>query len=64
LENPVEFRLYEGEGHVITRKENIVDFWRRRLDFLARHLDIAVDEAGAVIFDTQRARSRGRLGPD
>jgi dipeptidyl aminopeptidase/acylaminoacyl peptidase len=60
LDKPVEFRLYEGEGHVITQRANVLDFWRRRLAFLATNLDIAVDSAGAVIFDANRARSAKR----
>jgi dipeptidyl aminopeptidase/acylaminoacyl peptidase len=40
LGKPVEYRLYGGEGHVISRAANVLDFWRRRLDFLAEHLDI------------------------
>ncbi len=56
LEKPVEYRLYEGEGHVITRKPNVLDFWQRRLEFLAEHLDVRVDSKGAVIFDAGRAR--------
>jgi dipeptidyl aminopeptidase/acylaminoacyl peptidase len=27
LEKPVEYRLYAGEGHVITRRPNVLDFW-------------------------------------
>jgi dipeptidyl aminopeptidase/acylaminoacyl peptidase len=38
LGKPVEYRLYGGEGHVISRAANVIDFWRRRLDFLAEHL--------------------------
>lgn len=57
LEKPVEYRLYEGEGHVITRKPNVLDFWQRRLEFLAEHLDVRVDSKEAVIFDAGRARA-------
>ena len=56
LEKPVEYRLYEGEGHVITRKPNVLDFWQRRLEFLAEHLGLNVDSKGAVLFDAGRAR--------
>jgi len=38
LGKPVEYRVYEGEGHVITQKPNVLDFWKRRLDFLAKQL--------------------------
>ncbi|HYN20546.1 MAG TPA: prolyl oligopeptidase family serine peptidase [Thermoanaerobaculia bacterium] len=58
LEKPVEYRLYEGEGHVITRKPNVLDFWQRRLEFLTEHLDLTVDSKGAVIFDAGRARAQ------
>lgn len=57
LGKPVEYRLYEGEGHVITRKPNVLDFWQRRLEFLAEHLDVKVDSKGGVIFDAGRARA-------
>lgn len=40
LGKKVEYRLYEGEGHVITRKANVVDFWNRRLQFLDEHLGV------------------------
>lgn len=58
LDKPVEFRLYQAEGHVITQKPNVRDFWRRRLDFFSEHLDLRVDERGAVVFENGRARSR------
>ena len=48
LEKPVEYRLYGGEGHVITRPANVVDFWNRRLEFLAEHLELSQDKAGRV----------------
>jgi dipeptidyl aminopeptidase/acylaminoacyl peptidase len=38
LAKPVEFRLYQGERHVLQRKANVIDFWERRLEFLAEHL--------------------------
>jgi dipeptidyl aminopeptidase/acylaminoacyl peptidase len=31
LGKKVEYRIYENEGHVISRKANVVDFWNRRL---------------------------------
>lgn len=49
LEKPVEYRVYEGEGHVITRRANVIDFWQRRLEFLAEHLDLEVDGQGAIL---------------
>lgn len=48
LDKPVELRLYQGEGHVITRDANVLDFWRRRLEFFARHLDLRTTPDGAV----------------
>lgn len=48
LGKSVELRIYRGEDHVIARDANVLDFWRRRLEFLARHLDLQVDAAGAV----------------
>jgi dipeptidyl aminopeptidase/acylaminoacyl peptidase len=41
LDKKVEYRIYEGEGHAIQRKANVVDFWNRRLEFLAEHLNAA-----------------------
>ena len=39
LGKDVEYRIYEGEGHVLQRKANVIDFWNRRLTFLAEHLN-------------------------
>ncbi|HUP43696.1 MAG TPA: prolyl oligopeptidase family serine peptidase, partial [Thermoanaerobaculia bacterium] len=58
LGKAVEYRIYEGEEHVITRKPNVIDFWQRRLEFLDQHLDLTRDERGRVIFDGERARPR------
>jgi dipeptidyl aminopeptidase/acylaminoacyl peptidase len=44
----VELRTYRGESHVITRDANVLDFWRRRLEFLARHLDLEAGPDGRV----------------
>ena len=38
LGKKVEYRIYENEGHVIARKANVIDFWKRRLEFLEEHL--------------------------
>lgn len=46
LGKPVEYRLYKGEGHVITGRANVIDFWNRRLAFLREHLALGVDAAG------------------
>ena len=58
LGKEVEYRIYEGEGHVITQKPNVLDFWKRRLEFLAEHLDLTLDDSGCVVFDGDRAKSR------
>ena len=48
LGKSVEYRRYAGEGHVITGRANVMDLWERRLEFLARHLDLDVDERGVA----------------
>ena len=48
LGKSVEYRVYQGEGHVITRAANVIDFWERRLAFLAAHLDLLVGADGTV----------------
>ena len=48
LRKPVEYRLYRGEGHVISQRPNVIDFWERRLEFLAEHLSLEIDEDGAI----------------
>jgi dipeptidyl aminopeptidase/acylaminoacyl peptidase len=53
-----EYRLYEGEGHVLTQRPNVLDFWNRRLDFLADNLDLTRDGKGKVVFEGGRAKSR------
>lgn len=60
LGKPVEYRLYQGEDHVISRRPNVIDFWQRRLAFLAQHLDLAVDSSGAVLFEGGRAKAVSR----
>jgi hypothetical protein len=57
LGKPAEYRLYEGEGHVITQRPNVIDFWNRRLDFLAKNLDLTRDAKGGVVFEGDRAKS-------
>jgi hypothetical protein len=54
----VEYRIYKDEGHVLAGKFHVVDFWQRRLEFLAEHLNLNVDSKGAVIFDGEKARPR------
>jgi dipeptidyl aminopeptidase/acylaminoacyl peptidase len=48
LGKAVEYRIYQGEDHVLTRRANVLDFWRRRLDFLAEHLRLTRDARGWV----------------
>jgi dipeptidyl aminopeptidase/acylaminoacyl peptidase len=48
LGKPVEYRVYQGEEHVISRKPNARDFWERRLTFLAEHLDLQVARNGRI----------------
>lgn len=38
LGKDVEYRIYEGEGHVLQQRSNVRDFWLRRLEFLDNHL--------------------------
>jgi dipeptidyl aminopeptidase/acylaminoacyl peptidase len=54
----VGLQIYEHEGHVLTRRANVLDFWERRLEFLAQHLDVRLDEKGAVVYEGERAKSR------
>jgi dipeptidyl aminopeptidase/acylaminoacyl peptidase len=63
LGKEVEYRIYQGEGHVISQKPNVLDFWNRRLEFLAERLDVTLDERGAIVFDGERARSRNAEPP-
>jgi dipeptidyl aminopeptidase/acylaminoacyl peptidase len=63
LGKSVELRVYRGEDHVITRDANVLDFWRRRLEFLARHLNLEVDAAGAVSVPTGGAPDPGPPAP-
>ncbi len=58
LEKPVEYRLYKGEGHVITQRPNVRDFWMRRFAFFADNLNLSYDDKGGVQFDGDRARAR------
>jgi dipeptidyl aminopeptidase/acylaminoacyl peptidase len=58
-----EYRVYEGEGHVITQRPNVLDFWNRRLDFLATHLDLSLDRQGRIVFDGERAKSSKPAAP-
>lgn len=58
LGKKVEYRIYENEGHVITRKANVLDFWKRRIDFLDEFLDVARDDRGRTILEEGRVKGR------
>ncbi len=58
LNKVVEYRVYDGEGHVLTQIPNMLDFWERRLSFLSENLNVALDPTGAVLFDGDRAKPR------
>ena len=48
LDKWVEYRIYHGEGHVISGSQNVTDFWERRLEFLATQLDLELDTNGRI----------------
>ena len=58
LHKNAEYRIYKDEGHVLANRANIVDFWQRRLTFLAEHLNLALDTQGALIFEGEKANAR------
>ena len=58
LGKPVEYRVYEGEGHGIGRAAQVIDFWQRRLTFLAERLNIETDAEGRVILESGRVKAR------
>lgn len=58
LGQPVEYRLYGGDGHGFGTPANLIDWWDRRFSFLAEKLDLQPDAVGRVIMDQGRARSR------
>jgi len=47
-------------GHVISRKANVLDFWKRRIEFLDEYLDITRDDRGRLILQDGRAKGRAR----
>jgi dipeptidyl aminopeptidase/acylaminoacyl peptidase len=49
LGKPAEYRLYQDESHVISIQANVRDFWQRRFEFLAEHLDLETDDQGAIV---------------
>lgn len=59
LGRPVEFCEYPREGHVLQIPSNVVDFWNRRLEFLAAHLNLQFGNDGSVVFENGRAKPRG-----
>ncbi len=58
LGKTAEYRVYEGEGHVLTQRINVLDFWKVRFDFLGEHLDLTYDGSGRVVFEGGRAKGR------
>jgi dipeptidyl aminopeptidase/acylaminoacyl peptidase len=60
LGKPVEYRLYQGERHVVQSAINVADFLNRRSDFLAQYLNVARDANGVVIMDGDHARPAPR----
>jgi dipeptidyl aminopeptidase/acylaminoacyl peptidase len=62
LGKKVEYRIYENEGHVIARKANVLDFWKRRIEFLDEYLDITRDERGRLILQDARPKGGPRIG--
>ncbi len=46
----VDYVIYDGAGHVFERTPVVMDFWKRRLSFLADNLDLQTDVSGAVVF--------------
>lgn len=61
LGKDVEYRIYRNEDHAISRRENVIDFWTRRLEFFDERLNIARNERGDMVFDGQRVRPRDAL---
>jgi acetyl esterase/lipase len=39
LGKPVKYIVYHGEAHVISYAPNVIDWWRRRLEFLSEQLN-------------------------
>lgn len=48
LNHPVDFKMYEGEGHTFLRLENVLDSEIRRTAFLAKMLDKQVQKQPAA----------------
>ncbi len=46
LTRDVEFLEYEHEDHVLQQPLNVIDFWNRRIAWLARHLRPGAPPAG------------------
>jgi len=62
LGKKVEYRIYGNEGHVIARKANVLDFWKRRIEFLDQFLDVGRDDRGRVIIQDGRVKGRSQSG--
>jgi dipeptidyl aminopeptidase/acylaminoacyl peptidase len=60
LGKKVEYRIYENEGHVISGKANVLDFWNRRLEFLDEWLDVARNDRGQMIIEDGHAKGRSK----
>lgn len=60
LGKKVEYRIYENESHVIARKANVLDFWKRRIGFLDEYLDVTRDDRGQMIVENGYAKGRSR----
>jgi hypothetical protein len=48
---------------VITQRANVLDFWKRRMDFLGQNLDLTYDSKGAVVFDGDKAKASKTPAP-
>ena len=53
-----EYRIYEGEGHVLTTKPNLIAFWTRLFEFLDENLNLSRDDKGRLLFDGALAKPR------
>jgi dipeptidyl aminopeptidase/acylaminoacyl peptidase len=52
----VEYRIYHGEGHVISRRDNVIDFWNRRIQFLDERLGVSRDAHGSVVYEAMNVQ--------
>ncbi|HKE25557.1 MAG TPA: prolyl oligopeptidase family serine peptidase [Bryobacteraceae bacterium] len=49
LGKQAEYRIYKNEGHVISRKQDVIDFWQRRLEYLDEHLHVSRARDGSML---------------